>query len=75
MYQKAGQTGCLRIPLGKRAPGLVWIAARIAYFIGYVSEARKRFPGFVIQSSVAALLLVGAFGRIAYLAWFAPAVP
>jgi uncharacterized membrane protein YecN with MAPEG domain len=57
------------------ALGLVWIVGRIVYFIGYVSEARKRFPGFFIQSSAAALLLLGAFGRIAYLAWFASAGP
>ena len=53
------------------ALGLVWIVGRIVYFVGYVSEARKRFPGFFIQSSAAALLLLGALGRIGYLAWFA----
>ena len=53
--------------------GLVWLVGRIIYFAGYVSEARKRFPGFFIQSSAAALLLIGAFGRIAYMAWFAAA--
>ena len=53
------------------ALGLVWIIGRIVYFVGYVSEARKRFPGFFIQSCAAALLLAGAIGRIAYLAWFA----
>ncbi len=52
--------------------GLVWVVGRIVYFVGYVSEARKRFPGFFIQSLAAALLLLGAFGRIAYLSWFAP---
>jgi hypothetical protein len=51
--------------------GLVWIIGRIVYFLGYVSEAGHRFPGFFIQSTVVALLLLGAFGRIAYLAWFA----
>ncbi len=55
--------------------GLVWIVGRIVYFVGYVSDARKRFPGFFIQSIAAALLLLGAFGRIAWLAWFTPAVP
>jgi len=57
------------------ALGLVWIVGRILYFVGYVSEARKRFPGFFIQSCAAALLLIGAIGRIAYLAWFAAASP
>ena len=55
------------------ALGLVWIAGRIVYFVGYVSEARRRFPGFFIQACAAALLLLGAIGRIAYLAWFANA--
>ena len=57
------------------ALGLVWIAGRIVYFVGYVSEARKRFPGFFIQSCAAAALLLGAIGRIAYSAWFGTAVP
>jgi len=57
------------------ALGLVWIVGRIVYFLGYVSEARKRFPDFFIQSSAAALLLLGAFGRIAWLAFFAPTAP
>ena len=56
------------------AVGVVWLVVRIVYFVGYVSEARKRFPGFFIQSLAAVLLLVGAMGRIAYLAWFADAV-
>ena len=55
--------------------GLVWIMGRIVYFVGYVSEARKRFPGFFIQSLAAALLLIGAAGRIAYLAWFVNTAP
>ena len=54
------------------ALGLVWLVGRIVYFVGYVSEARKRFPGFFVQSCAAAVLLIGAIGRIAYLAWFAP---
>jgi glutathione S-transferase len=54
------------------ALGLVWLVGRIVYFVGYVSEARKRFPGFFVQSCAAAVLLIGAIGRIAYLGWFAP---
>jgi len=53
------------------ALGVVWLVGRIIYFVGYVSEARKRFVGFFIQSCAATLLLLGAVGRIAYLAWFA----
>ncbi len=55
------------------ALGLVWIAGRIVYFVGYVSEARRRLPGFFIQACAAGLLLIGAIGRIAYLAWSATA--
>ncbi len=47
--------------------GLVWIVGRIIYFIGYVSEATKRFPGFFIQSTAAFVMLFGALGRIVYL--------
>lgn len=52
------------------ALGLVWIIGRIVYFVGYVGDARRRFPGFFIQSMAVAVLLIGAAGRIAYLAWF-----
>lgn len=49
--------------------GLVWVIGRIVYFIGYVADARRRFPGFFIQSLAAAVLLLGAAGRILYLFW------
>src|SRR6478752_2662345 len=57
------------------ALGLVWIVGRIVYFVGYVAEARKRFPGFFIQSTAAALLLLGAVGRIVWLAFLTPTAP
>jgi len=50
--------------------GLLWIVGRILYFIGYVAEANKRFPGFFIQGIAAFALLFGALGRIIYLAAF-----
>jgi glutathione S-transferase len=53
------------------ALGLLWVVGRVVYFLGYVSDAKKRFPGFFIQASAAGILLLGAIGRIAYLAWFA----
>jgi hypothetical protein len=31
--------------------GLAWIVGRVVYFVGYVSEAKNRFPGFFIQST------------------------
>jgi uncharacterized membrane protein YecN with MAPEG domain len=57
------------------ALGVIWIVGRVIYFVGYVSEARKRLPGFFIQTSAASILLLGAIGRIAYLAWFANTAP
>lgn len=49
--------------------GFAWVIGRIAYFVGYVAEARRRFPGFFIPSLAAAALLLGAAGRILYLTW------
>ena len=48
--------------------GIVWIAGRIVYFLGYIKAAEKRFPGFLIQSLAASALLLGAAGRIIWLA-------
>jgi uncharacterized membrane protein YecN with MAPEG domain len=48
--------------------GLVWIAGRVIYFYGYIAEPKKRFPGFFIQALAAFTLLLGALGRIIYLA-------
>lgn len=48
--------------------GLAWIIGRIVYFLGYVAEAGKRGPGFLIQSLAVAVLLFGALGRLVYLA-------
>jgi uncharacterized membrane protein YecN with MAPEG domain len=48
--------------------GLAWIVGRIVYFVGYVAAPEKRFPGFFIQSLAVFALLLGALGRIIYLA-------
>ncbi len=50
--------------------GVAWIVGRIAYFVGYLIDPMKRYPGFFIQSIAAFLLLFGALGRIVYL-WLA----
>ncbi len=44
--------------------GLVWIAGRIAYLIGYAQAAAKRGPGFGIQALAAGVLLIGSLGAI-----------
>jgi len=48
------------------ALGLVWIAGRILYLIGYSKAANKRGPGFAIQAGAATLLWLGAIGAIAW---------
>jgi uncharacterized membrane protein YecN with MAPEG domain len=48
--------------------GLAWVAGRVVYFLGYVASPQKRYPGFFIQLAAAFLLLLGAAGRIIYLA-------
>jgi glutathione S-transferase len=46
--------------VGAAVLGLVWIAGRIAYYVGYRQAAEKRLPGFFIQTSVCLLLFIGA---------------
>jgi glutathione S-transferase len=50
------------------ALGILWLIGRIVYFVGYLSDPNKRFPGFFIQVIAAFTLLFGALGRIIYLA-------
>ena len=54
--------------LAAAALGVIWIIARIVYFLGYTAEASKRSTGFLIQTIAAAALLLGALGRLIYLA-------
>jgi glutathione S-transferase len=37
--------------------GAAWLVGRIIYFVGYLSDAKKRYPGFFIQSLAAFALL------------------
>src|SRR5947208_14999619 len=46
--------------------GLVWIAGRILYMIGYSQAAAKRGRGFGIQASTAIVLWLGALGAIVW---------
>ena len=48
------------------ALGLIWIAGRILYMIGYSKAATKRGPGFGIQAVAAFLLWLGAIVTIAW---------
>jgi glutathione S-transferase len=44
--------------------GLVWIAGRILYMVGYSKAADKRGRGFAVQSTATILLWLGATGAI-----------
>jgi glutathione S-transferase len=55
-------------PTWASALGVLWLIGRIIYFVGYLSDAKKRLPGFFIQSIATFALLLGALGRIIYLA-------
>jgi glutathione S-transferase len=50
------------------ALGALWLIGRIVYFIGYISDPSRRFPGFFIQAIATFALLLGALGRVLYLA-------
>jgi glutathione S-transferase len=50
--------------IGAAALGLIWIAGRIVYIVGYTRAAGRRGPGFAIQTTVCAILLIGALVRI-----------
>lgn len=54
--------------------GILWILGRIIYFLGSVHAAKRRFPGFFIQSLAAMALLLGPLGRIAYLMLTPPTI-
>ena len=51
--------------VGAAALGVVWIAGRIVYMIGYAKAAESRGPGFGIQAIVCVILLIGALAGIA----------
>src|SRR5215813_12005653 len=46
--------------VGAAVLGLIWIAGRVVYFVGYREAVEKRLPGFFIQGSVCLLLFIGA---------------
>jgi glutathione S-transferase len=44
--------------------GLIWIGGRILYYLGYREAARKRLPGFYIQTVACLLLFSGAIAGL-----------
>jgi glutathione S-transferase len=46
--------------------GVVWIAGRILFMIGYAKAADKRGPGFAIQALACSILLLGSLGAIVW---------
>jgi glutathione S-transferase len=44
--------------------GLIWIGGRILYYLGYREAARKRLPGFYIQTVACLLLFIGAIAGL-----------
>lgn len=49
---------------GAAALGLVWIAGRAWYYVGYRTAVEQRLPGFFIQASACFLLFIGAAAGI-----------
>jgi len=48
------------------ALGLVWIAGRIVYMIGYTQATERRGPGFLIQATACGVLLFGTLGAVVW---------
>lgn len=55
---------------GAAVIGVVWIAGRLTYVLGYSAAAEKRHRGFFIQGLASGALLIGAlFGIIRHLVY------
>jgi glutathione S-transferase len=46
--------------------GLIWIAGRVLYLMGYSQAAAKRGPGFAVQALAGIILWAGALGAIVW---------
>jgi glutathione S-transferase len=46
------------------AIGVIWIAGRILYMVGYRQAVEKRSPGFAVQGLAVIILWFGALGAI-----------
>jgi len=47
-------------PAWAAALGAVWLVGRIGYAIGYLADAPRRFPGFVVSTAAVVALVLGA---------------
>ncbi len=50
------------------AAGVVWIIGRIIYALSYTADPKKRGLGFAIQGLATFALLLGALGRVIWVA-------
>jgi uncharacterized membrane protein YecN with MAPEG domain len=50
------------------AAGVVWILGRIIYALSYTADPKKRGLGFAIQGLATFVLLLGALGRVIWVA-------
>jgi glutathione S-transferase len=50
------------------AAGVVWILGRIIYALSYAADPKKRGLGFAIQAFTTFVLLLGALGRVIWVA-------
>src|SRR3981189_3141577 len=48
------------------AIGVIWIAGRILYMVGYRQAVEKRSPGFAVQAIAVIILWFGALGAIVW---------
>ena len=46
------------------AIGVIWIAGRVLYMVGYRQAVEKRSPGFAVQAIAVIILWFGALGAI-----------
>ncbi|HEY3815193.1 MAG TPA: MAPEG family protein [Caulobacteraceae bacterium] len=44
--------------------GAIWIVGRILYLFGYMQEAQKRGPGFLVQVLMTAILFFGSLAGV-----------
>ena len=44
--------------------GMIWVVARVFYALGYIKEAKRRMPGFIVGVGVTSILLVFGFAGV-----------